>query len=116
MAEAGKSDSAHVNGDAPPAGPPGGTATPPASGTAKPAESDSTDDPARAYLRQVGSFPRLTPSEEVFYAKQYANARDAVRVSLSSWPGLVVETLEELLAGQATNRLAQYIDPRPFES
>jgi len=70
----------------------------------------------RTYLREVGGLPRLTPSEEVFYARQYAEARDEIQVLLCSLPSLLTSRLEELVGPDADVRLERYVEVRLFES
>ncbi len=81
---------------------------------AAPDPKSTLEDPTRTYLRQIGNIPRLTPGEEVFYAKQYAESRDAIRERLTGLPGLVAATLEDL-ARDPKPDYARYVEGTEFE-
>jgi len=68
------------------------------------------EDAARTYLRRMGMFPRLTPEEEVFYARQYAEARAKMRRLLGSVPCLLLKVLRHILSLTSTRDLLRYID------
>ena len=63
-------------------------------------------------MRQVGSFPRLTPSEEVFYSKQYDEATDGLRHLLCHAPRHVLQSLRRVLEPDSGVRLSQYVELR----
>jgi RNA polymerase primary sigma factor len=73
------------------------------------------EDAVRSYLRRVGSIARLTPLEEVFYARQYQEARDAVQHYLCSAPALLVAVLKELATGADRSQLLHLIDVNAYE-
>ncbi|NLF18459.1 MAG: sigma-70 family RNA polymerase sigma factor [Lentisphaerae bacterium] len=77
--------------------------------------SEGGEDAIRAYLRRVGSIPRLTPVEEVFFARQYEESRDAVQRLLCSAPSLLVSVLGELAGGAGRSRLTHLIDAGAYE-
>jgi len=76
---------------------------------------EAGEDAVRAYLRRVGSIPRLTPVEEVFYARQYQQARDAAQQLLCAAPTLLLSVLSELAGGADRNRLAHLVDANAYE-
>lgn len=76
---------------------------------------EAGEDAVRAYLRRVGSIPRLTPLEEVFYARQYQQARDAVQQLLCGAPTLLLAVLSELAGGADRSRLAHLVDVNAYE-
>ena len=49
-----------------------------------------------SYMQTVGSFPRLTPEEEVTYAKQFQNARQELQDTLRKWPALFLFQLRAI--------------------
>jgi RNA polymerase primary sigma factor len=73
------------------------------------------EDAVRSYLRRVGSIARLTPLEEVFYARQYQEARDAVQQFLCCAPALLMAVLAELAVGADRNQLLHLIDVNAYE-
>jgi DNA-directed RNA polymerase sigma subunit (sigma70/sigma32) len=73
------------------------------------------EDAIRSYLRRVGSIARLTPVEEVFYARQYQEARDAVQQFLCCAPALLMTVLAELAVGVDRNQLLHLIDVNAYE-
>lgn len=75
----------------------------------------ATEDTTRAYLRRIGNIPRLTPEEEVFYAKQYDDARAAIRDILTGVPSLITEALDDLLTGEKP-AFSRYLDSGDFET
>ena len=80
----------------------------PASGPA--AEAAPFEDAARTYLRRMGGGPRLTPEEEVYYAKQYATARDDIRRSMGCIAPVVLEALNRVLGLDNMRELMRFID------
>ncbi len=73
------------------------------------------EDAIRSYLRRVGSIARLTPLEEVFYARQYQEARDVVQQRLCCTPALLMTVLTELAGGVDRNQLLHLIDVNAYE-
>jgi len=73
------------------------------------------DDAIRAYLRRVGAIPRLTPLEEVFYARQYQESRDAVQHLLCGLPSLLMSVLADLAAGTDRIRLIHLLDASAYD-
>jgi RNA polymerase sigma factor (sigma-70 family) len=53
------------------------------------------EDLVGAYMRQIGSIPRLTHEEEFYYAKTYNEARVSLQKSLSKMPGILLQSLDE---------------------
>ena len=51
------------------------------------------EDLVGAYMRQIGSIPRLTHDEEVFYAKSYNDARISLQAALAHIPLLLLSSL-----------------------
>ncbi|NMA38807.1 MAG: sigma-70 family RNA polymerase sigma factor [Lentisphaerae bacterium] len=51
-----------------------------------------------SYMQTVGSFPRLTPEEEVTYAKQFQEGRQALQDTLRKWPALLLFQLRVIAA------------------
>ncbi len=89
--------------------------TEPAPSASDTAGAAGIEDPARAYLRQVGHFPRLTPQEEVFYARQYETCREAVQHHLARLPCLIIEGIAELLRPVNLAQLSQYVEVRQYQ-
>jgi RNA polymerase primary sigma factor len=75
----------------------------------------ASEDTTRAYLRQVGSIPRLTPAEEVYFARQYSEARAELQDLLSHLPSLILRTLEAIVAEADNRGLAGYVDANEFD-
>lgn len=73
------------------------------------------EDAIRSYLRRVGSIARLTPLEEVFYARQYQEARDVVQQLLCCAPALLMAVLTELARGVDRSQLLHLIDVNAYE-
>jgi DNA-directed RNA polymerase sigma subunit (sigma70/sigma32) len=73
------------------------------------------EDAVRSYLRRVGGIARLTPLEEVFYARQYQEARDAVQQLLCCAPALLMTVLTELARGVDRSQLLHLIDVNAYE-
>jgi RNA polymerase primary sigma factor len=73
------------------------------------------DDAVRAYLRRVGSIPRLTPLEEVFYARQYQEARDEVQRLLCGVPVLLLSVLAEVANAGDRGRLGHMLDASAYD-
>ena len=72
------------------------------------------DDPTGAYLRQIGSFPRLTPAEEVFYARQYDELRGEIRRLLHAVAPLLTRVLERALSQNPSVKAGKYVESRAF--
>ena len=87
-----------------------GASTGPLSGSEAPAEPSSFEDAARTYLRRMGEGPRLTPEEEVYYAKQYATARDEVRRTLGNVAPVALKALERVLGLENMRELMRFVD------
>jgi len=51
-----------------------------------------------SYMQTVGSFPRLTPEEEVTYAKQFQEGRQELQDILRKWPALFLFQLRAIAA------------------
>jgi RNA polymerase sigma factor (sigma-70 family) len=75
----------------------------------------ATEDTTRAYLRQVGSIPRLTPVEEVYFARQYSESRSEVQELLAHLPSLLLRTLDGIVEAKDNRGLAGYVDANEFE-
>ncbi|MBN2451939.1 MAG: sigma-70 family RNA polymerase sigma factor, partial [Lentisphaeria bacterium] len=73
------------------------------------------EDAIRAYLRRVGQIPRLTPAEEVFYARQFSESGNELRRLLCRVPSLLVGVLEELVSGADRAGLSHLVDANAFE-
>ena len=74
------------------------------------AEASAFEDAARTYLRRMGEGPRLTPEEEVYYAKQYTTARGDVRRTLGGVAPIVLDALERVLGLQNMRELMRFVD------
>ncbi len=79
------------------------------------ATQQAVEDPIRAYLRQVSIFPRLTPNEEVFYARQYDDARADIQSLLCLAPSVVTQCLQKILDPSRNCRLDRYIETKTFD-
>jgi hypothetical protein len=53
------------------------------------------EDLVGAYMRQIGSIPRLTHEEEFYYAKTYNEARLDLQTALSRTPALLLDALDD---------------------
>ncbi|MCM8536172.1 MAG: sigma-70 family RNA polymerase sigma factor [Lentisphaeraceae bacterium] len=53
------------------------------------------EDLVGAYMRQIGSIPRLTHEEEFYYAKTYNESRLALQQALVTMPAVLLEALDE---------------------
>ena len=53
------------------------------------------EDLVGAYMRQIGSIPRLTHEEEFYYAKTYNEARVSLQQALSRMPSILLQSLDE---------------------
>jgi len=91
---------------------PAGAPTP--TGTASHRTEEPCEDPTKSYLRQIGNISRLTPAEELFYTKQYAEARDGIQDLLIGMPVLIIATLEDIV--QAKRNYAHYVEGTDFEN
>lgn len=77
---------------------------------------DVTEDAIRSYLKRIGSIPRLTPAEEVFYARQYQEAKLRIQTLLCQAPAMLTTVLSELVAGADRHALARLVDASAFEN
>ena len=53
------------------------------------------EDLVGAYMRQIGSIPRLTSEEEYFYSKSYNDARISLQAALAQMPPILLSSLDE---------------------
>ena len=53
------------------------------------------EDLVGAYMRQIGSIPRLTHEEEFYYAKTYNESRIALQQSLVRMPAVLLDSLDD---------------------
>ncbi len=49
-----------------------------------------------AYMQTVGSFPRLTPDEEITYARKFHEGRHQLHTTLRQWPALILFQLRAI--------------------
>ena len=53
------------------------------------------EDLVGAYMRQIGSIPRLTHEEEFYYAKTYNESRVSLQQALVTMPAVLLESLDD---------------------
>lgn len=53
------------------------------------------EDLVGAYMRQIGSIPRLTHEEEFYYAKTYNESRISLQKALVTMPAILLESLDD---------------------
>lgn len=53
------------------------------------------EDLVGAYMRQIGSIPRLTSEEEYYYSKMYNDARLSLQSALAQMPSILLAALDE---------------------
>jgi len=53
------------------------------------------EDLVGAYMRQIGSIPRLTNEEEYYYSKAYNDARISLQAALAQMPPILLDALDE---------------------
>jgi len=58
----------------------------------------------------VGSYPRLSPQEEFFYAKQFYEARQHIQALIRQFPALILYELSILNVGKSGQRLGNYLE------
>jgi RNA polymerase sigma factor (sigma-70 family) len=63
-----------------------------------------------SYLRMVGSYPRLSPQEEYFYAKQFFEARQQIQSIIRQFPSLILFQLALLNVPKSGQRLGNYLE------
>ncbi|NOY79867.1 MAG: sigma-70 family RNA polymerase sigma factor [Kiritimatiellaeota bacterium] len=68
------------------------------------------DDAAQVYLHRMGNLPRLTPDEEVHYARHYAEARAQLTRLLGRAPTEVLPVFERIAAVSNVRQLFHYLD------
>jgi len=64
------------------------------------------DDAAQVYLHRMGNLPRLTPDEELHYARQYAETRKSLPRLMGRMPTQVLPVLERI--AKVTNVRQQF--------
>ncbi len=68
------------------------------------------DDAAQVYLHRMGNLPRLTPDEELHFARRYAEARTELARLLGRSPTEVLPIFERIAAVSNVRELFHYLD------
>ncbi|OGV71722.1 MAG: hypothetical protein A3K19_12310 [Lentisphaerae bacterium RIFOXYB12_FULL_65_16] len=79
-----------------------------------PVTSESVPGATRAYLQQVGNLPRLTPEEEIHYARQYTESGIAIRDLLCAVVPILIRQLQLLLEPERVEDLGRYVETKAF--
>ncbi|NLE53509.1 MAG: sigma-70 family RNA polymerase sigma factor [Lentisphaerae bacterium] len=74
-----------------------------------------SQDLQTSYLRMVGSYPRLSPQEEFFYAKQFYEARQQIQAIIRQFPALILFELAILNVPKSGQRLGNFIEVEDSE-
>jgi RNA polymerase sigma factor (sigma-70 family) len=67
-------------------------------------------DLQNSYLRMVGSYPRLSPQEEFFYAKQFFEAHQQLQAIIRQFPTLVLYEMAILNVPKAGRRVGNFLE------
>ena len=78
-------------------------------------QATSSQDLQTSYLRMVGNFPRLSPQEEFFYAKQFYEARQQIQAIIRQFPALILFQLAILNVPKSGQRLGNYLEVEDSE-